>query len=148
VRAKLASLVAKCLDTQWQLFEETPMRSTGLELQRVSAACMVEAGRLSPGDRGDSICVGNLQPDLVLVSRSLKSIRLRDLCSPFDSHSELLSAARQRKLRTYGPLLAALRSYLEIGWQVLILPWVVGVRGMVDAKSVLEILAFLRVSRQ
>jgi hypothetical protein len=31
---------------------------------------------------------------------------------------------------------------------VLILPWVVGVRGMVDAKSVLEILDFLRVSRQ
>jgi hypothetical protein len=45
-------------------------------------------------------------------------------------------------------LLAALRSYLESGWQVLILPWVVGVRGMVDVKSVLEILDFLRVSRQ
>jgi hypothetical protein len=29
MRAKLASLLAKCLDTQWQLFEETPMRSTG-----------------------------------------------------------------------------------------------------------------------
>jgi hypothetical protein len=40
------------------------------------------------------------------------------------------------------------RSYLESGWQVLILPWVVGVRGMVHAKSVLEILDFLRVSRQ
>jgi hypothetical protein len=42
------------------------MRSTGLELQTVLAACMVEAGRLLPGDHGDSICVGNLQPDLVL----------------------------------------------------------------------------------
>ncbi len=47
------------------------MRSTGLELRTVSAACMVEAGRLPPGDHVDSICVGNLQPDLVLVSRDL-----------------------------------------------------------------------------
>jgi hypothetical protein len=83
-----------------------------------------------------------------LVSRSLKRIGLLDLCRPFDSHSELLAADRQRKLRTYGPLLAALRSYLESGWRVLILPWVVGVRGMVDVKSVLEILDFFRVSSQ
>ena len=61
VRAKLASLLAKCLDAQWQLFEETPMRNTGLELQTVSAACMVEAGRLAPGDHSDSVCMGNLQ---------------------------------------------------------------------------------------
>ncbi len=42
----------------------------------------------------------------------------------------------------------ALRSYLESGWQVLILTWVtvVGVSGMVDVNSVLEILDFLRVS--
>jgi hypothetical protein len=124
------------------------MRDTGLELQTVSTACMVEAGRFPPGDHGDSVCVGNLQPDLVLVSRSLKRIGLLDLCRPFDSHSELLLAARQRKLRTYGPLLEALRSYLESGWQVLILPWVLGVRGMVDAKSVFEILDFLRVSKK
>ena len=146
VRTKLTSLLAKCLDTiQWQVFEETPMRSTGLELHTVSAACMVEAGRLPPGDHGDSICVGNLQPDLVLVSRSLKRIGLLDLCRPFDSQSDLLAAARQRKLRTYGPLLEALRSYLESGWHVLILPWVVGVRGMVDVKSVSKILDFLQV---
>jgi hypothetical protein len=107
---------------------------------------MVEAGRLPPGDHCDFVCAGNLQPDLVLVSQSLKRIGLLDLCRPFDSHSELLAAARQRKLRTYGPLLEALRSYSESGWQVLILPWVVGIRGMVDVKSVLEILDFLRVS--
>jgi hypothetical protein len=45
-----------------------------------------------------------------------------------------------------GWLVPALLSYLESGWQVLILPWVVGVRGMVDVNSVLEILAFLRFS--
>ena len=91
-------------------FITTPMRSTGLELQTVSAACMVEAGRLLPGDHCDLVCVGNLQPDLVLVSRSLKRIGPLDLCRPFDSLSELLAAPRQRKLRTYAPLLEALAS--------------------------------------
>ena len=148
VRAKLTSLLNKCLGTQWQLFEETPMRRTGLDLQTVSAACMVKAGRLPPGDHGDSVCVGNLQPDLVLVSGPLKRIGLLDLCRPFDSQSEQLAGARQRKLCSYGPLLEALRSYLENGWQVQILPWVVGVRGKVDAKSVRDILNFLRVSRK
>jgi hypothetical protein len=92
VRAKLASLLAKYLDTQWQLFVETPMRSTGLELEIVSAAFMIKAGRLLPGDHSDSICVGNLQPYLVLVSRYLG---LLDVCRPFDYHSEWLAAARQ-----------------------------------------------------
>ena len=148
VRAKLTSLLAKCLAPQWTLFEETPMRRTGLKLQKVSAACMVAAGRLSTQMRScDLVCVGNLQPDLVLVSRSLKRIGLLDLSRPFDSHSELLSAARQRKLNTYGPLLEALRSYIDRGWQMRILPWIVGVRGMIDAKSVSDILDFLQVAR-
>ena len=148
VRAKLTLLLTKCLDAQWQLFEETPMRLTGLNLQTVSAACMVAAGRLPPGHHDDFVCVGNLQPDLVLVSQSLKRIGLLDLCRPFDSLSERLAAARQRKQCTYGPLVEALRSYSESGWQVLILPWVVGIRGMVDAKSALEILNFLQVPRK
>ena len=114
----------------------------------MSATCMVEAGRLPSGDHGDSVCVGNLQPDLVLVSQSLKRIGLLDLCRPFDTHSEMLAAACQRKLRTYGPLLEALRSYLESGWQVLILPWVVGVRGMVDVNSVSKILDFLQIPQR
>jgi hypothetical protein len=39
VRAKLTSLLLRCLPKQqWKLFEETPMRRTGLELQQVSVA--------------------------------------------------------------------------------------------------------------
>jgi hypothetical protein len=130
VRAKLTSLLAKCLTKQWQLFEETPMRRTG----RVSAACIVAAERLPQGPQGDSVCVENLQPDVVLVSRSLMRIGLLDLCRPFDSQPEQLAAALTRKLCrvcTHGPLLEALLSYAERGWQVKILPWVVGVRGMI-----------------
>ena len=44
--------------------------------------------------------------------------------------SEQLAAAHERKMRTYAPLLEALQVYLDEGWQVEILPWVVGVRGL------------------
>jgi hypothetical protein len=74
VRAKLTSLLAKCLDTQRQLFEENPHEAHGLKLQTVVVACMVSAGRLPQGHHCEFVCVGNLQPDLVLVSRSLKRI--------------------------------------------------------------------------
>jgi hypothetical protein len=120
------------------------MRRTGLELQKVSAACMVAA---PPGALLRLCLCGELGPDLVLVSRSLKRIGRMELCPPFDSQSELLSAAHQRKLGTYGPLLEALRPYVECGWQERILPWAVGVRGMIDAKSVSKILDFLQVAR-
>ena len=55
-------------------------------------------GGAPPGHHGDFVCVGNLQPGLVLVSQSLKRIGLLDLCCPVDSLLELLAAARQRKL--------------------------------------------------
>jgi hypothetical protein len=84
---------------------------------------------------------------MVLVSHSLKRIGLLDLCRPFDSQSEQLAAALRRKLCTYGPLVEALRAYVADGWQVKILPWVVGVRGMIDAKSGSEVLNFLEVPR-
>ena len=147
VRAKLTSLLAKCLTKQWKLFEETPMRRTELQLLPVSVECMVAAERLPQGHQGDPVSVENLQPDMVLVSHSLKRIGLLDLCRPFDSQSEQLAAALRRKLCTYGPLVEALRAYVADGWQVKILPWVVGVRGMINAKSGSEVLNFLEVPR-
>jgi hypothetical protein len=115
VRAKLTSLLAKCLTKQWKLFEETSMRRTELQLQQVSVACMVAAGRLPQGHQGDPVCVGNLQLNMVLVSQPLNSIGLLDLCRPFNSPSEQLPAAVRRKLCTYGPLLEALRVYVADG---------------------------------
>ena len=68
VRAKLTSLLLRCLPKQqWKLFEETPMRRTGLELQQVSVACMVAAARLPQGHQGETVSVENLQPDMVLA---------------------------------------------------------------------------------
>ena len=74
------------------------MRRTGLRLQLVSAACMVAAERLPQGHHGDSVCVGNLQPDMVLVSTSLKRIGSLELCRPFDSDSKKLV---QESLKTW-----------------------------------------------
>jgi hypothetical protein len=64
------------------------MRDTGLKLQTVWR----RGGSLRRTTVTPSVWGTYLQPDLVLVSRSL----LLDLCRPFDSHSELLAAARQR----------------------------------------------------
>jgi hypothetical protein len=68
---------------------------------------------------------------------SLQAIRLSLGTARCSSPAKILAAGSSPS--TYEPLLEALRSF---GKQVLILPWVVGVRGMVDAKSVLEILDF------
>ena len=51
---------------------------------------------------------GRLQPDLVLVSQSLRKIAIVEVSRPMDGSSELLAAAHDRKVRTYAPLLEAL----------------------------------------
>ena len=80
------------------------MRRTELQLQPVSVECMISAERLPQGHQGDPVSVENLQPDMVLVSHSLKRIGLLDLCSPFDSQSAACwsSQAQTLHLRTSG----------------------------------------------
>ena len=45
-----------------------------------------------------------------------------------------LQEAHSRKTQSYGPLITALQAYNDSGWKVEILPWMVGVRGMVRTK--------------
>ncbi len=89
------------------------MRCTGLELQTVSAACMVAAGRLPQGHRCDFVCVGNLQPDLVLViawyrdlSRELAYWISTAVAPSTPTRSCLLQLASENDAPTarYGPL--------------------------------------------
>jgi hypothetical protein len=58
-----------------------------------------------------------VQPDLVLVSWSLKRVALvqPELSSPIDVSSELLAAAHAWKLCTYGSLMEELLPYLDRG---------------------------------
>ena len=124
------------------------MGKTGLCLELVSAACMEAAGRQLPDHHNDMVSVDRLQPDLVIVSRALKKIGLVEVCRPTDEFSEQLIAAETRKMRTYAPLLDALRSYSAEGWQIEILPWVVGIRGLLVKASILKVLDFLSVPRK
>ncbi len=144
----ISSLLAKCLQDRWELHEETPMVNTGLRLSRVSAASMQAAGRPLPESQDGMICIGRLQPDLVLVSQSLRKIAIVEVSRPMDGSSEQLAAAHERKMSTYAPLLEALQVYLDEVWQVEILPWVVGVRGLLDSDTIKSCLEFLEIPRQ
>jgi hypothetical protein len=120
-----------------------PMHHTVLHLDRVPASCMITAGRSLPDDHGNMINVGRLQPDIVLVARTLKKIGPLEICHPMDEFSSQLQAAIARKPRTYAPLLTALKPYLDDGWQVQILPWVVGVCGLFITSLLLPVFQFL-----
>ncbi len=51
-------------------------------------------------------------------------------------------------MRTYAPLLDALRSYAAEGWQIEILPWVVGVSGLLVKASTRKVQDFLSIPRK
>ena len=124
------------------------MANTGLRLNRVSVSCMEASGRPLPENHDGTICIGRLQPDLVLVSQSLRKIAIVEVSRPMDGSSELLAAAHERKMRTYAPLLEALQAYLNEGWQVEIFPWVVGIRGLLDSAAIQCCLEFLEIPRK
>jgi hypothetical protein len=63
-----------------------------------------------------------------------------------DESSSQLQAAIARKLRIYAPLLSALKQYLDDGWQVQILPWAVGVRGLFITSSATPVFKFPSLS--
>ena len=110
-------------------------------------ACPLQDGWHDPLPDG-MICVGRLQPDLVLVSQSLLKIAIVEVSRPKDGSSEQLTAVLERKMRTYAPLLEALKVYLDEGWQVEILPWVVGVCGLLDSETITCCLEFLGIQRR
>ncbi len=51
-------------------------------------------------------------------------------------------------MRTYTPLLEALKVYLDEGWQVEIFPWVVSIRGLLNSAAIKSCLEFLAVPLQ
>jgi hypothetical protein len=85
VRRKLYTSLSKLLPKSWVVHEEIPMHRTGLRLDLVPTSFMITAGRSLPDDHCDMINVGRLQPDMVLVSRTLKRIGLLEICRPASS---------------------------------------------------------------
>ncbi len=122
------------------------MSQTGLRLELVSVACMEAAGRPLPEQHADLVSTDRLQPVMVIVSRALMKIALVVVCRPMDESADQLAAAEMRKLRTYAPLLDALRTYDADGWQIEILLRVVGVRGLLMKASNQHVLDFLAVT--
>jgi hypothetical protein len=98
----------------------------------------LEAGRMS---------IRLWQPDFVAVSFRAQKIAILELCRPSDTSPEHLQAAYDRKLRLYGPLVDALSHYIDSGWSVKILPWVVGARGLVQERSLHHALEYLEIPR-
>ena len=81
VRHKLYTSLSKLLPKVWVVHEEIPMHQTALRLDLVPADCMITAGRSLPDNHSDMISVGRLQPDMVLVSKTLKKIGLLEISS-------------------------------------------------------------------
>ena len=59
-----------------------------------------------------------------------------------------LQEAHSRKTQSYGPLITALQAYVDSGWKVEILPWMVGARGMVRTELLTPALEFLEIPKQ
>ena len=69
----------------------------------VLISCMEALGRPLPENHDGTFCIGRLQPDLVLVSQSLRKIAIVVVSRPMDGSSEQLEAAYERRMRTYAP---------------------------------------------
>ena len=64
----------------------------------------------------------------------------------FDVGRRRIKEAFERKLHKYQPLATEIARHLgDLEWQVDVLPWVVGVRGVVDAAGLQRAMAFLGV---
>ena len=77
--------------------------------------------------------VGRWQPDFMAVSDPATKIAVGpEVCRPFDTRAENLFEAHSRKLQTSDPFRTALQKHTASGWTVGVLPWVVGMRGLVQ----------------
>ena len=94
--------------------------------------------RIPEDESGGSklIDVRSLKPDGLAVNDTNKQILVLEFCRPSDSRPQQVQAAYYRKLMKYSCIKDALTLYEDQGWQISVLPWVVGIRGLVDLKGV------------
>ena len=78
IRLQLSVSLRKSLPAGWQLFEETPMFATGLQLCRISTAQVQDSGRpVSDADiLAGEMAVGRWRPDFLAVSYSRSKIAI------------------------------------------------------------------------
>ena len=145
IRASLSSALYKILPKDWILHEETPMSRTNLQLSPVPTEMVKSTGRVvrDADIAAGEMSLGRWQPDFLIVSYARKTIAILDVIRPSDIRRERLCQAHQEKLTTYAPLCRALRINSECNWEIRILPWVVGARGLVRHCALASALDFL-----
>ena len=151
VRQELYQRLKKHAASDWRLLEESPMSRTGLRLAPVPTTLVQETGRtVTDSDiQAGQMSLGNWQPDIIGISFARRKIAIGpEVTIPSDSRPQSLTAAYDRKLQSYRPLTAALQGYINSGWDVCVLPWVVGARGMARRNHLIKALEFLEIPKQ
>ena len=92
-----------------------------------------------PGFASESASVGAAGADDGEVSSVPESL------ISTDSSRRRIKEARLRKINKYQALADALLEQASSGWSVQVLPWVVGVRGVVDAAGIQRAMAYLEI---
>ena len=77
-----------------------------------------------------------------------KRIEILEFCRPTDSFPDQLQVARDLKNLKYAIVEEALRQYSTAGRQVKVLPWVVGIRGLVIEDGIHSALEFIGIQRK
>ena len=147
VRKDLAKDLRTLLSDDWTLYEEKKMQDIGLQMQSISTSLLTrEAGHTSDAQQGTA-SLGRWQPDIVAISWSAKKIGILDVRRTNDSFRKQLDAAAEEKRLKYNPLVHALKHYSDQNWDVAILPWVVGIRGLIDKSALFQVLDFLQIPK-
>ena len=149
IRECLSSSLRRHLPSGWILYEETALSHTGLRLRPVPSVRVEATGRpvCNADLEAGQMYLGRWRPDLLVVSFRARKIAVLEVCRPSDVSPERLQAAYFEKLNIYSPLIEALGYYIDSGWTIKILPWVVGARGLVQERVMYNALEFLEIAR-
>ncbi len=134
----------------WNVFEETPLASTGLKLHQVpdeEVRLALDVPDLHVAE-ARNVQLDRWQPDFTLISWKRKRIAILELTRPSDMLNVQLDEAYRRKKRKCGPIKSALYQYIRGGWTIEILPCVIGIRGLTDTVHLQTALSFLDVPKQ
>ncbi len=129
------------------MFEETPLASTGLNLQQVPIKDVLLALRDTDNTEEDlgNVDLGRCQQDFSLVSWKRKRIAVVDLTLQSDMLSAQLAEAYLSKKWNYCPVISALHHYIRKGWTIEILPWVIGILRLADTANLQMAVSFLDI---
>ncbi len=66
---------------------------------------------------------------------------------PSDMSPAQMKESYREKIQKHAPILSALQHYIQSGWSIEILPWVVGIRGFADTKHLHAALEYLAIPK-